>query len=286
MKIALIDGNALCHVVKHATKNLSFNGSSTGVLFGLVRKLFNIQEKLFANKYVFCWDSKGVLERKKVYPGYKDNRKEQKAEEAKLNEIAIPQFNLARVFMLPTIGFNGHYLQDGLEADDVIAQLCLRYKDEHEMIIVSRDNDFFQLLDEGKVSMFDPVKFGYTTKRTFKAKWGVEPENWDFVKAIAGCSGDGVIGVKGVAEATAIKFLKGELKTTTKKHKDIIANEDMIIDNLRLVKLPWDPTPEFELVDDNLSKEGFIKICMEYGFRSYLTEGLPETFEKLFMEAQ
>jgi 5'-3' exonuclease len=154
------------------------------------------------------------------------------------------------------------------------------------MIIVSRDNDFFQLLDEGKVSMFDPVKFGYITKRTFKSKWGIEPKNWDFVKAIAGCSGDGVAGVKGVAEATAIKFLKGELKTTTKKHKDIIANEDMIVDNLRLVKLPWDPTPDFNMVEDNLSKEGFIKICMEYGFKSYLTEGLQEQFFKLFMEAQ
>jgi hypothetical protein len=60
----------------------------------------------------------------------------------------------------------------------------------------------------------------------------------------------------------------------------------MIVDNLRLVKLPWDPTPDFNMVEDNLSKEGFIKICMEYGFKSYLTEGLQEQFFKLFMEAQ
>jgi len=285
-KIALVDGNALCHVVKHATKNLSFNGSSTGVLFGLIRKLFNIQEKIFAHKYIFCWDSPEILERKKIYPSYKINRKKQKAEEAKLNSIAIPQFNIARLFMLPTIGFNNHLMKDGLEADDVIGQLCLQYKNEYEMIVVSRDNDFFQLLDEGKVCMFDPVKFGYTTERTFKSKHDTTPDKWDFVKAIAGCPGDGVDGVKGVGTATAIKFLKGLTNPKTKAHQNIISNEQMIIDNLRLVKLPWESTPDFEMIKDNLSKEGFIAVCMEYGFKSYLTEDLQSQFVKLFMEAQ
>jgi len=285
-RIALVDGNALAHVVKHATKNLSFNGSNTGVLFGLIRKLFNIQEKIFVNKFVWCWDSPEVLERKIVYPIYKENRAPQKAEEKKLNSIAVPQFNIARLFMLPTIGFNNHLIWDGIESDDIIGRLCLQYGDEYEFIIISRDNDFFQLLKEGKVSMFDPVKFGYTTERTFREKHKCEPSEWDFVKAIAGCPGDNVLGVEGVGTPTAVKFLHGELKAKSKKHQDICANDKMIVDNLRLVKLPWEPTPDFDLVDDNLTKEGFISACLEYGFKSYLAEGLQDKFVKLFMEAQ
>lgn len=285
-KLALVDGNALAHVVKHATKALSFNGSNTGVLFGLIRKLFNIQEQIFVNKYIWCWDSPEELERKKIYPIYKENRAEQKAEEKKLNQIAIPQFNIARLFMLPTMGFNNHLIKDGIESDDIIGQLCLQYGEEYEITIISRDNDFFQLLRAGKVQMFDPVKFGYTTERTFKEKHKCNPSEWNNVKAIAGCSGDNVLGVKGVGVSTAVKFLHGELKPKSKKFKDIINSENMIIDNLRLVMLPWEPTPEFDIIDDNLTKEGFIQACLGYGFKSYLAEGLQERFVKLFIEAQ
>ena len=285
-KIALIDGNALCHVVKHATKELSFNGSSTGVLFGLIRKLFNIQEKIFANQYLFCWDDSEVLERKMIYPQYKCNRSAQKEEEKKLNSIAIPQFNIARLFMLPSIGWKNHFIYPGIESDDIIAKLIEQHKADYDFIIISRDNDFYQLLDGEAVIMFDPVKFSYTTERSFKEKSQISKDKWAFVKAISGCSGDGVAGVSGIGSATAIKFLKNELNKKSKKFQDIVNNEETIINNLRLVMLPWETTPEFEFINDELSKEMFIKICMEYGFKSYLAEGLQDKFKDLFIDAQ
>lgn len=285
-KIALVDGNALCHVVKHATKELSFNGSSTGILFGLIRKLFNIQEKIFANKYIFCWDDSQILERKLIYPQYKENRAAQKEEEKKLNSIAIPQFNIARFFMLPTIGWKNQLISPGMESDDIIAKIIEQYKEEYNFIIISRDNDFYQLLDGEDVVMFDPVKFSYTTERSFKEKYQIGCDKWAFVKAISGCSGDGVLGVSGIGNKTAIKFLKNELKKESKKFQNIIENEELIIDNLRLVNLPWENTPEFGFIDDNLSKEGFIKVCIEYGFKSYLAEGLQDKFKDLFIDAQ
>lgn len=285
-RLAVIDGNALAHVVKHATKNLSFNGSNTGVLFGLIRKLFNIQEKIFANKFIWCWDSSEELERKKIYPAYKENRVAKKAEEEKLNSIAIPQFNIARLFMLPTMGFNNHFKVEGLESDDIIGKICDQYSDRYEIVIVSRDNDFYQFLKQDRICMFDPVKFSYRTERSFKEENKCRPDEWNNVKAITGCSGDGVSGVPGVGIKTAVRFLHGDLKPSTKAYKDIIANEEMILENLRLVLLPWETTPEIEFCEDNLTENGFIDVCMEYGFKSYLAEGLQDKFRQLFMEAQ
>lgn len=286
-KLAIVDGNALCHIVKHATKNLSFNGSNTGVLYGLIRKIFNIQEKIFAHKWVWTWDvPTNELFRKQAYPAYKENRTTQKEAEKKLNDIAVPQFAIARNFMLPTIGFNNHFISKGLEADDIIAKLCEQFAGEYEIIIISRDGDLYQLLFEGVISMYDPSKFGYITQKAFESKWGVPPSKWASIKAIAGCGGDNVIGVKGVAEKTAIQYLKGNLKQESKKAKDIQANEDMIINNLRLVLLPWENTPEFTIVEDSLSEKGFIDACMEYGFNSYLKEGLSGKFNQLFIQNQ
>lgn len=282
-KMAVIDGNAIAHIVKHATKNLSFNGSNTGVLYGLIRKLFHIQEKIFADRYVFAWDSPEELIRHKVYPVYKENRKPQKEAETKLNSIAIPQFNIARLFMFPIMGFNNHIMLNGYEADDIIAKICEQFQEEYEIIIITRDGDLYQLLRDNKISMYDPVKFGYTTQRTFEAKYNIKVNQWAEVKAIAGCSGDNVIGVNGVGETTAIKFLNNELKPTSKKFKDIVAEQEKIISNLQLVMLPWEPTPDVGLVEDSLSQQGFIDACTQYGFQSYLREGLALKFEQLFI---
>lgn len=288
MKILVIDSNALGHVVKHATKELSFRGDKTGVIFGFIRKLFKIQSIVMANKVIFCWDgNKDKLFRKEVFPDYKKSSGEIDPEAEKLESIARPQFAKLRLEVLPKLGFKNNILIDGLEADDSIAQIVTQYeREEDQIIIVSRDNDLHQLLNSNKVYLFDPVKLGYFSASSFWNKWGIEPSEWEFVKAIAGCAGDGVPGIPRVKEKTAIKFLKGELKNTTQAHKAITKGLEICLRNMRLVKLPWESTPQIKILSDNLSLEGFTEMCVKYGFVSYLEGEKSNEFKHLFMDIE
>lgn len=284
MNVAIIDSNALAHIVKHSTKELSFRGSNTGVIYGFIKKLFSIQDMIQADKVIFTWDSLTELNRKKVYPNYKKNRTKNRTEkDIELDKIAKPQFSLLRKEVLPAIGFYNQFIFDGLEADDIIAQIVNQYKD-YKLQIVSRDNDLFQLLEKGRVSIFDPVKMGWITEKIFFDKWRVNPSDWEMVKSISGCKSDNVEGVKGVKELTAIKFLKGELKATSKVLKKIIDSQEICIRNIRLVKLPWENTPRIDIIPDDINIDGFISICQKYGFKSLIDDINYGKFEYLFIK--
>jgi 5'-3' exonuclease len=284
-KVMLVDANALGHVVKHATKELSWNGDKTGVIYGFIQKMIRIQSEVNADQIIFCWDvNRDDLFRKSIFPDYKKKpEKEQTKLEKDLEEIARPQFLLLRKEVLPEIGFMNNIIEKGLEADDILAQLTLQLKSDNEVIIVTRDNDLHQMLVSGRVLMFDPIKMGYFSESIFHNKWGIGPEDWAYVKAIAGCAGDGVPGVPGVKEKTAIKFLKGELKATTKAYKAIVAAEEKCVFNIRLVKLPFETTPHFNIQQDELSTTGFINVCKKYGFNSLLEGAKFRDFEELFI---
>ena len=282
-KILIIDANALGHVVKHATKELSWRGDRTGVIFGFIQKLIKIQSEVMSNRVIFCWDAKKeTLFRRGIFPEYKVSDAEPNDLDKELDRIARPQFDILRREVLPSIGFRNNFIYEGLEADDIIAEIANREKILCDIIIVSRDNDLHQLLDGERVVMFDPVKFGYFNEKIFTDKWGIGPESWDFVKAIAGCGGDGVPGVPGVKEKTAIKWMKGELKQTTKAYKAIMDLEEKCVFNLRLVKIPWESTPRFEIYEDFITVKGFIDVCKKYGFNSFLEGGKFREFEELF----
>lgn len=283
MKIAIADCNALGHIVKHSTKELSFRGEKTGVIFGFLRKLFVIQEKIKADAYVFCWDSPYGYERELVYPEYKANREEKPPLDVKLNEIALPQFQRLRDEVLPSIGFANIFMSAGLEADDLIAQVAIDYKALHDIIILSRDGDLFQLLDGERVTMFNPVSMKYYNEDALVREYGITPNNWNMVKAIAGCDGDNVKGVDGVAEKTAAKFLLGIMKPGKTMDK-IIAAEETVVSNLRLVTLPWETTSTLTLEADRMDVDGFVQMCKEFGMRSLLDTNTYEKYRSMINE--
>ena len=75
------------------------------------------------------------------------------------------------------------------------------------------------------------------------------------MKAISGCSSDNITGIKGVGEKTAIKYLLGELKETTKTYKAIEEQkEELWKKNGKLTKLPLEGTKVFEIKEDKVSK--------------------------------
>jgi 5'-3' exonuclease len=65
---------------------------------------------------------------------------------------------------------------DTIEADDLIAYYILNRRPDEEIIINSRDGDFYQLIAPN-VSMLTPDKYKIVTSNNFKETFGYTREN-------------------------------------------------------------------------------------------------------------
>jgi 5'-3' exonuclease len=101
------------------------------------------------------------------------------------------------------------------------------------------------------------------------------------VKKIAGCNSDCVPGVQGVAEKTAIKYLTGDLKTTTKKYQDIVNNGEVIERNHKLVVLPFEGTQRITPTADDFNMANFLRFCRRFGLNSFRQEEKQEKIKQL-----
>lgn len=275
----LIDSNFLCYRCLMTMGNLSNEDKPTGVIFGFLDQVFKLAEKLNSNKLVFCWDSK-ISVRRQAYPDYKKKAKIEDEETLKLIEIGFPQFNELRTKILPEIGFRNILFERGFEADDVIARACEQiFQKEDMVIIISPDNDLYQLLSTpieilndkflSTISIYNPITKKLYTWQDFYNEWGIEPSWWVEVKALAGCPSDNVKGMKGIGYKTAIKFLQNSLSVNrmTQIHNEYHSWLDK---NIQLVYLPHVDSSPIELVKDEITIEKFEKVCEEYGLYSFL----------------
>jgi DNA polymerase-1 len=102
---------------------------------------------------------------------------------------------------------------DGFEADDIIATLAVRCRNEgRECYIISSDKDLLQLVGGG---VFELRQTKSNTRQIFekigpeevKSEWGVSPEKILDLLSLAGDVSDNIPGVKGIGEKTAVKLL-------------------------------------------------------------------------------
>lgn len=273
--LIIIDSNQICYTAFYKTGNLFFKERPTGIIYGFLTELLKIGQQFKNEKYniVFAWDSNRNW-RKKHYTPYKRGR-EKKRKESGLKQIHFDQFNELRTDILPDIGFKNNFVVPGFEADDIIGKICLQNQ-VRKKIIVSSDNDLYQLLDI-ETSMYKPVaKKLYTVDNLFKEFGISKASNWIKVKAIAGCSTDKVKGTKGVGEKTAISFLTKKLNPNSKAYANITSKmgQRRYRRNLSLVTVPYPEKElkEFKIRKNKLSYDAFYSVCAELGFRSIIKE--------------
>jgi len=266
----VIDANAVCHREKHTMKNLSWDEKKVGIIFGFFLRLIWLAKKFGTTQFIFCWDSK-TSKRELFYPVYKSNRKDKTEEQKELDEVSYPQFDDLRIRILPNLGFKNNFMYPGYESDDIIAEIVQNNPSE-EFIIISSDSDLYQLLEKSRVKIYDLSKKVLFTEEAFEAAYGIKPNDWPVVKAMAGCSSDNIKGFEGIGEKTVLKLLSGSLKKTHKLYKLIDSPEGlrMYQRNLILVLLPYAKTPHSKLRYDRLLFKEFTFMCETYGFKSFL----------------
>ncbi len=204
--LILIDGMSLVFRAYHGlskTGMASPSGEPSFAVFAFANILLLLLERHAPEAIAVVFDTPGPTFRHVMYEKYKANR------DAFPDDL-VPQ--LARIKTM--IGLLGMECVEmpGYEADDVIGTIAKRESDDgHDVLCVTSDKDYFQLVNEkvqilrpgrdvGEYSIYDAVKV--------KEKFGVGPQHVVDVLALIGDASDNVPGVKGVGEKTAIPLIE------------------------------------------------------------------------------
>lgn len=221
-KLLVIDGHNLLfrmfYGIPGSIKNRK--GEEIKGAVGFLGSMNKLIEKLSPNKMIIAFDSVTSIDsRLDEYSEYKQNR----IDYSEVPEEQNPFSQLKYIFKaLEHLGINYIEVKD-YEADDYIASVCEKYKENYSINIVSTDKDFLQLVDES-VTVYNPMgKEGifYTPQKVYE-KYNITPNQVIDYKILVGDKSDNIIGVQGIGPKTAVKILEiGTLNEVLNREKDI-----------------------------------------------------------------
>jgi len=190
----------------------SKKGFPTGLLTGFINFIFNLSREDNSDFLLFALDSEGPSFREKIDKNYKAQRPETPTDLLVQLPVAIK--------WIEEMGFK-QLRKDGYEADDIIASIvrCAKKKGI-KVRIVSHDKDLYQLIDDGKVVIYDPIKKEEIDEEKAKKKFGVEPKYINDFLSLTGDTADNIPGVKGIGPKTAAKLIN-EFGTLEEIYKNI-----------------------------------------------------------------
>jgi len=277
----LVDGSSYIFRAFHRLPPLTNrHGLNVGAVYGYTTMLWKLAEDLGKadgpTHLAVILDKSEHTHRKEMFGDYKANRPPAPPE-------LVPQFPLirdaTRAFSIPCIE------EDGLEADDIIAcYVKAATAAGWKVTIVSSDKDLMQLIDDGRVDMYDTMNDRRIGREQVVEKFGVGPELVGEVLALMGDSVDNVPGVPGVGPKTASQLIQDygsvegvlahldEIKKPKLK-QNLAEHAEMARLSRKLVELVCDaPLPE---PLDNLAMKGIpdapLREFLEYhGFKTLL----------------
>jgi len=174
-------------------------GFPTGLLTGFANLVHALHRDHSTDYLVFALDAKGKTFRNDIYPEYKANRDPAPDDLVKQLPVAIE--------WIEQMGF-ANLSREGFEADDVITTVTKFAKEKGMKVrIVSHDKDLYQMIEDGKVEMYDSVKRAVVDEQACIDKFGVRPQDFINFQAILGDSSDNVPGVKGIGKVGASKLI-------------------------------------------------------------------------------
>jgi DNA polymerase-1 len=195
-------------------ETVTAGGDLVGGVVGFIRGVGKLISQLHPDRVFVVWEQGGASPRRKhIYSEYKANRATSKGlQEIYRNDgkliASSDQKNKAFQLQLLTKAL-GHlpicqvYVPD-TEADDIIAYLVKR-KFQNESctkIVVSSDKDFYQLLEDPNVRIFDPARKILIDAKYVVENFGTSPRNITLARSVIGDPSDNLDGVPGVGFKT------------------------------------------------------------------------------------
>ncbi len=204
-RLFLIDGSGYIFRAYHALPPLTrkSDGLPVGAVSGFCNMLWKFLEDMKAGEapthLAVVFDYSGRSFRNDIYGEYKAHR-------PPAPEDLVPQFPLIRE---ATRAFGVACVEmEGYEADDLIATYARdAAKKGASVKIVSSDKDLMQLVADGVIQLYDPMKQKPLGIEAVLEKFGVAPEKVIDVQALMGDSVDNVPGAPGIGPKTAAELI-------------------------------------------------------------------------------
>jgi len=215
MKYLIIDGNNLAIRSAFANGELqNRDGIPTGVHYGVFQSLRNLGERFPDYQFLIVWDGKSVrriseanigVTKGLIRSGYKANRlckPEEQRRELKdfydqapylkkgIHQAGIPQIRIHK-----------------FEADDVVSAYCKLLRDDNEIVLVTSDKDYFQLLHPN-VRIWDGMKNKMTVENEWTKETNISPSQFIDVGALMGDTTDNIFGLPSWGEKTSLKAIQ------------------------------------------------------------------------------
>lgn len=296
-KFMVIDGSSLIFRAFYAIRNLTTkDGIFTNGVYGFLSMYYKAIDMYKPDYIAVVLDKSGPTFRVEEFKDYKANRDKAPSE-------LSSQFGILKDILQ---AMNICYEEEsGYEADDIAGTLSKKAsKEGYEVLLVTGDRDYLQLIDEN-VNVILTVKGITQTKRfgieEVKEKYGVTPIELIDVKGLMGDNSDNIPGVPGVGEKTALKLIK-EYKNIEEVYenienisgkalkKNLTENKDLAFLSKKLgtifTEVPLDrELEEYVVKEPNVEKT--MEIFQRLEFNSFLKE-LPGAkkevkFEKDFL---
>ena len=196
----LFDGTALAYRAYFAfIKNPLINskGTQTSAVFGVIKSFFKVINDFNAKYIAISFDRKEQTFRHKLTETYKANRPPTPQE-------LISQIEYIKSFF-ELIGLKEISLP-GYEADDILGTIAKTYETQFDIIIVSGDKDFAQLVNDN-ISLYDNKNDKIIKYQEVSDKYNINPDQFIDYLALIGDSADNIPGAKGIGPKTAAKLL-------------------------------------------------------------------------------
>jgi len=180
MKILVVDAYNMIHRARH-----SFIKGENATTFCFFRSLKSEIDR-HCPDLVYVVLEGHPKHRFSINPDYKATRPREVDEEFQCQKRnIISAFNSLPVVVLRHPDY---------ECDDVIGHVCTEMHPDDEVVVISTDTDFIQLLERENVSLWNPIK------KKFVERWSVNYVDW---KSLKGDTADNIKGLKGIGTKRA-----------------------------------------------------------------------------------
>lgn len=222
MKLLVVDGSNLLFQMFYGmpARIVNAEGKPIQGTLGFVGALLKIIRMTQPDHASVLFDGEYICGRTELDQDYKGNRPDY----SQMPEEDTPFSQLPDIYRaLDCLGIC-HRETTLCEADDWIAGYARRYGGEMDVVIVSQDSDFFQLIsDRVHILRYRGKKSVVCDPAYLQEKLGVRPEQYAAFKSLTGDTADNIRGVAKVGPKTAAALMGqfGDLETLLDRAEEI-----------------------------------------------------------------
>ena len=206
-KLLLVDGSNLLFQMFYGmpSRILNHEGKAIQGTLGFVGALLKIMRMVQPTHVAVLFDGECENERNSIDADYKANRPDY----SQVPEEETPFSQMPDVYAALDYLEIAHGETTDCETDDWIAGYVLDYGGEMEIVIVSQDSDFFQLItDRVTVLRYRGDKTVICDAEYIREKLGIEPSQYADYKSLTGDNADNIRGADKVGPKTAAALMR------------------------------------------------------------------------------